>query len=121
MNLSVMEESVNNGRIGQYLRNKKKIEKSDNNERISQCKNLSIMQCLFDLILYVPSTIFQLNRDRSSWVEPVLSWDKCVLLTDHNAVKPMRLEPTAPRSPVKHSTTEPLRSPNNAIIIESIK
>ena len=29
--------------------------------------------CLFDLILYVPSTIFQLNRDRSSWVEPVIS------------------------------------------------
>ena len=27
---------------------------------------------LFDLILYVPSTIFQLNRDGSSWVEPVL-------------------------------------------------
>ena len=24
--------------------------------------------CLFDLILYVPSTIFQLNRDRSSRV-----------------------------------------------------
>ena len=29
--------------------------------------------CLFDWILYVPSTIFQLNRDGSSWVEPVLS------------------------------------------------
>ena len=29
--------------------------------------------CLFGLILYVPSTIFQLNRDGSSWVEPVLS------------------------------------------------
>ena len=29
--------------------------------------------CLFDLILYVPSTIFQLCRDGSSWVEPVLS------------------------------------------------
>ena len=29
--------------------------------------------CLFDLILYVPSTVFQLNRDGSSWVEPVLS------------------------------------------------
>ena len=29
--------------------------------------------CLFDLILYVQSTIFQLNRDGSSWVEPVLS------------------------------------------------
>ena len=31
------------------------------------------VNCLFDLILYVPSTIFQLNRDGSSWVEPVLS------------------------------------------------
>ena len=29
--------------------------------------------CLFDLILNVPSTIFQLNWDGSSWVEPVLS------------------------------------------------
>ena len=29
----------------------------------------------FDLILYVPSTIFQLCRDGSSWVEPVLSYD----------------------------------------------
>ena len=28
---------------------------------------------LFDLILYVPSTIFQLYRDESSLVEPVLS------------------------------------------------
>ena len=25
------------------------------------------------LVLYVPSTIFQLYRDESSWVEPVLS------------------------------------------------
>ena len=32
-----------------------------------------VFLCLFDLILYVPSTIFQLNRDRSSWVEPVQS------------------------------------------------
>ena len=29
--------------------------------------------CLFDLIFHVPSTIFQLNRGGSSWVEPVLS------------------------------------------------
>ena len=29
---------------------------------------------LFDLILYVPSTIFQLNRDGSSWIEPVLGF-----------------------------------------------
>ena len=52
--------------------------------------------CLFDLILYVPSTIFQLNRDRSSWVEPVLA---CSRTTTQWC-----------RSPVKHSTTEPLRS-----------
>ena len=45
-----------------------------------------------------------------SWVEPVLSNDKCVLLKDHNAVTPVRLEPAAPRSRVKHSTTEPLRA-----------
>ena len=36
-------------------------------------ESISICQILFDLILYVPSTIFQLNRDGSSWVEPVLS------------------------------------------------
>ena len=29
--------------------------------------------CLFDLIFYVTSNIFQLNKDGSSWVEPVLS------------------------------------------------
>ena len=28
---------------------------------------------MFDLILYVPSTIFQLYRDEFSWVEPVLN------------------------------------------------
>ena len=65
---------------------------------------------LFDLILYVPSTIFQLYRDVSSWVEPVLSQDKCVLIKDLNAVTPVRLEPPALRSRVKHSTTEPLSS-----------
>ena len=27
----------------------------------------------FDMILYLPSTIFQLCKDRSSWVETVLS------------------------------------------------
>ena len=34
---------------------------------------LGAFVCLFDLILNVPSTIFQLNMDGSSWVEPVLS------------------------------------------------
>ena len=33
----------------------------------------SLFVCLFDLILNVPSTIFQLYRNGSSWVEPVLS------------------------------------------------
>ena len=68
--------------------------------------------CFVCLNLYIPSTIFQLYRDGSSWVEPVLSLDKCVLLKDHPAVTPVRLEPTALRSRVKHSTTEPLRSPS---------
>ena len=31
--------------------------------------------CLIDWILYVPSTIFQLYRDWSSWIEPVISKD----------------------------------------------
>ena len=63
--------------------------------------------CSFDLILYVQSTIFHLNRDGSSWVEPVLSKDKCVLFKDHNTVMPVRLEPPASRSGVKNPTTEP--------------
>ena len=32
------------------------------------------------------------------------------MLKDHNSVTPVRLEPAAPRSRVKHSTTEPLLS-----------
>ena len=32
------------------------------------------------------------------------------LAQGHNAVTPVRLEPAASRSPVKHSTTEQLRS-----------
>ena len=76
----------------------------------SRSKHLDRYVCLFDLILYIPSTIFQLNRDRSSWVEPVLSYDKCVLLRDHNAMTMVRLKPEAPQSQVKHSTSEPLRS-----------
>ena len=51
--------------------------------------------CLLVLMLYVISTICQLNRDGSSWVEPVLSWDKSVLLKDPNTVTPVRLEPAA--------------------------
>ena len=35
--------------------------------------HICLFVLLFDLFLYVPSTIIQLNRDGSSWVEPVLS------------------------------------------------
>ena len=68
--------------------------------------------CLFDLILYVPVNIFRWCRDGSSWVEqPVLSKDKFVCLAKgHKTVTLVRLEPAAPRSRVKHSTTEPLCS-----------
>ena len=68
------------------------------------------LNILFDLILYVPSTIFQLYRDGSSWVEPVLLARINVLAQRHNEVMPVRLEPAALPSRVKHSTTEPLRS-----------
>ena len=34
----------------------------------------------------------------STRVDPVLSWDKCVLLKDHNTVRPVRLEPAALQS-----------------------
>ena len=45
-------------------------------ENVSTDLDLSLIVfliCLFDLILNFPSTIFQLNMDRSLWVEPVLS------------------------------------------------
>ena len=41
---------------------------------IAKLAKLSIdIVCLFDFISYIPSSIFQLYRDGSSWVEPVLS------------------------------------------------
>ena len=43
------------------------------NWKISIRLSVSFCFVLFDLILYVQSTIFQLYRDGSSWVEPVLS------------------------------------------------
>ena len=42
-------------------------------QELHQRRGGHLFVCLFDLILYVPSTIFQLYRDESSWVEPVLS------------------------------------------------
>ena len=43
--------------------------------------NMPILLFVY-LILYVPSTICQLCGNGSSWVEPVLSLDQCVLLKD---------------------------------------
>ena len=74
----------------------------------------NIILCFLKGIFYVcliwfftfQSSFFQLCRDRSSWVEPVLSKVK-----GHNAVMPVRLKPAIPQSQVKHSTTdEPLCS-----------
>ena len=41
----------------------------------SHIEDVHLVFCfvLFALMFYVPSTIFQLNRDGSYWVEPVLS------------------------------------------------
>ena len=45
-----------------------------NPENFHTCTTLPLsLHLIVDLVLYVPSTIFQLNRDGSSWVEPVLS------------------------------------------------
>ena len=64
---SVLEESV--------IQDNEENMPADNEEtRGSRSLNTRYKgNILFDLIIYVPSTIFQLNRDRSSWVEPVLS------------------------------------------------
>ena len=53
----------------------------------TQSQNLNVLTCktfffvvVFYLLLYIQSTVFQLCQDWSSWVEPVLSSDNCVLL-----------------------------------------
>ena len=49
----------------------------------SEAKFMNMLPLLIALILYVPVNIFfQLCQDVSSWVEPVLSLDYCVLLKD---------------------------------------
>ena len=65
---------------------------------------------LFDLIPYVPVNTFSVI---SEWV--FLGWTSTkqglmCLAQGHNTVTPVRLEPLTPRSQVKYSTTEPLRS-----------
>ena len=51
-----------------------KIKNKNNTQKNTQeTQKLWYKVCLFDFILNVRSTIFQLNRDGSSWVQPVLS------------------------------------------------
>ena len=73
-------------------------------------ENSSIINMWFCWFCTSQSAIFHLCRDRSSWVEPVLSKDKMCLAQGHNAVTRVRLEPAIPQSWIKHSTTEPMRS-----------
>ena len=49
------------------------LEKRDKMRGLQSILSFFFATSLFDLILYIPSTIFQLYRDMSSWVEPVLS------------------------------------------------
>ena len=87
-------------------RNNKWIDLANTEENVTFLHVLVSCFVLFDF--FVPSTNFQLYSDVSSWIGPVLSYNKCVLLKDHNAVTQVRLEPAALLSPVKHSTAEPL-------------
>ena len=48
---------------------------TSNNGRTTNDRRLSHWFDLIDLFFYVPSTIFQLYRDGSSWIEPVLGQD----------------------------------------------
>ena len=48
------------------------IKKRNTTPKLSSTEMLQVL-FLFDLILYVVSTIFQLNTDGSSWVEPAIS------------------------------------------------
>ena len=47
-----------------------------------QCTILNLVYFCLIGFFTSQSTTFQLCRNRSSWVEPVLSKDKCVLLKD---------------------------------------
>ena len=64
----------------------------------------------FDSLRPINNLSVKQGRVFLGWTSTKL--EKCVLLKDHNAVTPVRLEPTASPSRVKHSTTKPLQSPN---------
>ena len=71
--------------------------------------------CLLDWILYVPVNNFSVMSE-----QVFLGWTRTkqgfmCLVQGHNAVTPVRLEPATPRSWVKHSNTEPLRSLSHSL------
>ena len=66
-------KDVNSQEVEQVTRYRKKVEKDEMYVNTILSLGTVGLQFLFDLILYLPSTIFQLYRDGSSWVEPVLS------------------------------------------------
>ena len=72
---------------------------------LSGCLSLTLF--FFDFILYVPVNNLSFMSGRV-----FLGWWMC-LAQGHNAVTLGRLEPTALRSRVKHSTTEPLCFPES--------
>ena len=69
--------------------------------------------CLFDLILTSHQQSYSYKGTGLPGLNQYLARIN-VLAQGHNAVPPVRLEPAALRSRVKHSTTEPLRSRKNA-------
>ena len=70
-----------------------------------------ILYCLFNLILYVLVNIISVMLGLVFLGLTSSKLGSMCLAQGHNAVMRVRLEPVAPRSRVKHSTTEPLCSP----------
>ena len=74
-------------------------------------KNYPACFCLFDLNLYVPVNNLSVISGRVFLCLISIKQGLMCPAQGHNAVTPVRLEPAAPLSRVKHSTTEPLCSP----------
>ena len=72
---------------------------------------VKVCVCLFDLILYVSVNNLSVTSGRVFMGCTSTKLGLMCLAQGHNAMMPVRLEPTALWSQVKHSTTEPLCSP----------
>ena len=86
------------------------INKNITINRAKFCNTQQNKHTVFIWLFTSQSTIFQLCRGGSSWVERVLSKAQ-----GHNTVTPVRLEPAAPWSRVQHSTTEALCSHKHTV------